>query len=65
MDIDYTKRPLMELSGIVLDCSDAEEAVAFALSCGARLADRQFYDTSTTLLDPAGHPFCLDTGATE
>lgn len=38
-----------------------EQAVQFAISCGARLADAQYFHTSRTMLDPAGHPFCLDT----
>lgn len=38
-----------------------EEAVEKALTCGARKADVQYYDTSTVMLDPAGHPFCLST----
>ena len=41
------------------------QAVAFALACGARLADAQYFTTSRTLLDPAGHPFCLDNGQPE
>lgn len=38
-----------------------EEAVKYAVECGARIADTQYYKTSRTMLDPAGHPFCLDT----
>lgn len=41
-----------------------EEAVHHALSLGARLAGEQYFKTSRTLIDPAGHPFCLDTGRT-
>lgn len=40
---------------------DLAEAVQFALACGATKADVQYYDTSTVMLDPAGHPFCLST----
>jgi hypothetical protein len=40
---------------------DLAEAVAYAISCGAAKADVQYYDTSTVMLDPAGHPFCLST----
>lgn len=39
---------------------DLQRAVDWALSCGARLADTQYYRACRTLLDPAGHPFCLD-----
>lgn len=44
---------------------DLDAAVAFALSCGAALAPAQYFATSRTLLDPAGHPFCLDNGQPE
>ncbi len=42
-----------------------EEAVRHALSLGARLAGEQYFRTSRTLIDPAGHPFCLDTDEPE
>lgn len=42
-----------------------EEGVAFALSCGAVEAGQQFYTTSRTMLDPSGHPFCIDTEGEE
>lgn len=44
---------------------DLEESVSHALSLGARLADEQYFKTSRTLIDPAGHPFCLDTDEPE
>lgn len=44
---------------------DLEEAVRHALSLGARLAGEQYFKTSRTLIDPAGHPFCLDTDEPE
>ena len=37
------------------------EAEELAMKCGAKKADVQYYDTSTVMLDPAGHPFCLST----
>lgn len=37
------------------------EAETHALTCGAAKAEVQYYDTSTVMLDPAGHPFCLST----
>lgn len=37
------------------------EAEEYALKCGAKKADVQYYDTSTVMFDPAGHPFCLST----
>ena len=39
--------------------NDLEEAVQYALDCGARIADEQFSDHWRVMLDPAGHPFCL------
>lgn len=42
---------------------DLEEATAWALECGARLAAYQPQDRVRVLLDPAGHPFCLFTDA--
>lgn len=38
-----------------------DEAVAFAVCCGARIAEEQFFNDSRTMIDPVGHPFCLDT----
>lgn len=40
---------------------DLDEAVAWAVGCGARLADTQPQESVRVLLDPAGHPFCLFT----
>lgn len=40
---------------------DLDKAVAHAMECGATRADTQYFDTSTVMLDPAGHPFCLST----
>ncbi len=42
-----------------------EEAVQFAMQCGAKLANEQYYKTSRTMIDPEGHPFCLDTDEPE
>jgi hypothetical protein len=38
-----------------------EKAVEHAILCGASKAETQYYDTSTVMIDPAGHPFCLST----
>lgn len=40
---------------------DLSAAVSHAISCGAVLAGEQFFASSRTMLDPAGHPFCIDT----
>jgi hypothetical protein len=36
-----------------------DEAVAYALSVGAELADYQPQEGVRVMLDPVGHPFCL------
>ena len=38
-----------------------QEAEALALQHGAKKADVQYFETSTVMIDPAGHPFCLST----
>ena len=35
--------------------------VAHAVKCGARISEIQYFETSTVLFDPEGHPFCLST----
>jgi len=42
----------------VVSLSETEE---LALKNGAKKSEIQFYDTSTVMFDPAGHPFCLST----
>ncbi len=39
--------------------NDLEQAVQYALQCGATLADNQFSNDWRVMFDPAGHPFCL------
>lgn len=39
--------------------NDLKQAVAYAVGCGAKIAEKQFSDHWTVMLDPAGHPFCL------
>ena len=38
-----------------------EEGVSHAVKCGARISEIQYFETSTVLFDPEGHPFCLST----
>lgn len=45
----------LDLSGDV----PVAESVAWAVRCGARVADHQPDPRWTVLLDPAGHPFCI------
>ena len=42
-----------------------EEAVKYAVELGAKLVEQQYFRTSRTMLDPEGHPFCLDTEEAE
>lgn len=39
--------------------NDLEQAVAYAVDCGAAIAQSQFSNHWTVMFDPAGHPFCL------
>jgi len=34
--------------------------IQYAVSCGARKAEHQYSDQWTVLLDPEGHPFCIE-----
>ena len=40
---------------------DLPTAEALALENGAKRSEVQYYETSTVMFDPAGHPFCLST----
>jgi catechol 2,3-dioxygenase-like lactoylglutathione lyase family enzyme len=42
-----------------IEVDDLGAATAFALECGATLAEFQPQDDVRVLLDPAGHPFCF------
>ena len=39
---------------------DLTEGVKLALACGAKEAEKQFFKSSRTVLDPAGHTLCSD-----
>lgn len=40
---------------------DLEKDVNHAIACGAKPAETQFSDTWRVMIDPAGHPFCIET----
>jgi len=42
-----------------IEVEDLAEAGAYAVRCGATLAEYQPQDDVRVYLDPAGHPFCL------
>ena len=57
----WPARPGQQLASQHLDLyvADLPAATAWALECGARLAEQQPQPDVRVLLDPAGHPFCL------
>lgn len=40
---------------------DLEQAVNLAIDLGATKSEIQYFETSTVMFDPEGHPFCLTT----
>lgn len=48
-----------QMAHIDFAVSDLDKAVAFAVECGATIAEQQFSKDWTVMFDPAGHPFCL------
>lgn len=50
-----------QMAHIDFKVDNLPEAVEHAIQCGARKAEEQFFDTSTVMIDPEGHPFCLST----
>lgn len=50
-----------QMAHIDFKVGDLKEAEALALKNGAKKSEIQFFDTSTVMFDPAGHPFCLST----
>lgn len=48
-----------QMAHIDFAVNNLEEAVQYAIDCGATVANAQFSDGWKVMLDPAGHPFCL------
>ena len=48
-----------QMAHLDLAVNDLEQAVSYAVQCGALIADVQFSADWRVMLDPAGHPFCL------
>lgn len=42
-----------------IEVDDLDEAMVYAVECGAEVATYQPQGTVRVMLDPAGHPFCL------
>ena len=60
---EHDQQPMLHLD---IKVDDRQKAIDYALSIGAVMPEEQFcqpdWDVQwTTLLDPAGHPFCLST----
>ncbi len=43
-----------------VDPADHQHWVEHAVACGATVAGQQYSDHWTVMLDPEGHPFCID-----
>ena len=50
-----------QMAHIDFKVDNLSEAEELATRHGAKKSDVQYFDTSTVMLDPAGHPFCLST----
>ncbi len=50
-----------QMAHIDFKVDNLAEAVEHALCCGATKSDVQYFETSTVMFDPEGHPFCLST----
>lgn len=48
-----------QMAHIDFKIDNLQEAEEHAITCGAQKAEIQYYDTSSVMIDPAGHPFCL------
>lgn len=57
----WTNGKQQQMAHIDFKVDDLREAEALALKNGAKKSETQYYDTSTVMFDPAGHPFCLST----
>lgn len=54
-----TPEEQQQMAHLDFHVENVEEAVAYALSCGATMSEAQFDEGWRVMLDPAGHPFCL------
>ncbi len=56
-----TQQQQVHLDFKVRDKEHMMQMVEHAIKCGATKAEMQYSDLWTVMLDPVGHPFCLDT----
>lgn len=57
----WQKDKQQQMAHIDFLVDDLEKGVLHALECGATKSEIQYFDTSTVMFDPEGHPFCLST----
>ncbi len=57
----WEKGKQQQMAHIDFWVEDLDGSVEHALRCGARRSEVQYFDTSTVMFDPEGHPFCLST----
>ena len=57
----WQKDKQQQMAHIDFKVDNLAEAEALAIKHGAKRAEVQYYDTSTVMFDPAGHPFCIST----
>jgi len=50
-----------QMAHIDFKVDNLQEVEALAIKYGAEKAEHQYFDTSTVMFDPAGHPFCIST----
>ncbi len=55
----WEKGKQLQMMHLYFSADDINSAIEYAIDCGATIANTQYYDISKTMLDPAGHPFCL------
>lgn len=57
----WKKGEQQQMAQIDFKVDDLQKSIEHAIQCGATKAEVQYYDTSTVMFDPEGHPFCLST----
>ena len=57
----WTDGRQQQMAHIDFYVEDLRKAEEHAIKCGAVKSDIQFYESSSVMFDPAGHPFCLST----
>ena len=50
-----------QMAHIDFKVANLPDAETLAIKYGAKKAEVQYFDTSTVMFDPAGHPFCIST----